>query len=259
MVYFSSGFNWIIWHYLQCYVLRKKICCYKGKKKNMHFKHKMLYTVYYTIYIYMFNIQTSMKCFVKKKNNNNIFIGMWPVMRHRRYAHAGCKGMCIFQTLPSDWLLSLTGSAGHAPMLRLVVLHVPKCRQAVLKAVPDRDYCSDSTLAENERRSERGRGESERDRGRERERESFLPVRRVHICTMASDPGLLPLLVWTISMQVLGSRGTSNNEGKCGCVCIIWTGIYVVLLSDDRVIYIGRPGLVVTGGSCHKLTIWFWV
>ncbi|XP_051769121.1 ephrin type-A receptor 8 isoform X4 [Ctenopharyngodon idella] len=29
---------------------------------------------------------------------------------------------------------------------------------------------------------------------------------------MASDPGLLPLLVWTISMQVLGSRGTSNNE-----------------------------------------------
>ncbi len=101
-------------------------------------------------------------------------------------------------------------------MLRLVVLHVPKCRQAVLKAVPDRDYCSDSTLAENERGSERGRGESER----ERERESFLPVRRVHICTMASDPGLLPLLVWTISMQVLGSRGTSNNEGKCGRVCV---------------------------------------
>ncbi|XP_026130873.1 ephrin type-A receptor 8-like isoform X4 [Carassius auratus] len=29
---------------------------------------------------------------------------------------------------------------------------------------------------------------------------------------MASDPGLLPLLVWTISMQVLGSRGTSTNE-----------------------------------------------
>ncbi|XP_042622720.1 ephrin type-A receptor 8-like isoform X1 [Cyprinus carpio] len=29
---------------------------------------------------------------------------------------------------------------------------------------------------------------------------------------MASDPGLLPLLVWTISMQVLGSRGTSSNE-----------------------------------------------
>ncbi|XP_051528536.1 ephrin type-A receptor 8-like isoform X4 [Myxocyprinus asiaticus] len=29
---------------------------------------------------------------------------------------------------------------------------------------------------------------------------------------MASDPGLLPLLVWTISMQVLGSRGTASNE-----------------------------------------------
>ncbi|XP_055039960.1 ephrin type-A receptor 8 [Misgurnus anguillicaudatus] len=29
---------------------------------------------------------------------------------------------------------------------------------------------------------------------------------------MASDPGLLPLLVWTISIQVLGSRGTSSNE-----------------------------------------------
>ncbi|XP_051967310.1 ephrin type-A receptor 8-like isoform X2 [Xyrauchen texanus] len=28
---------------------------------------------------------------------------------------------------------------------------------------------------------------------------------------MASDPGLVPLLVWTISMQVLGSRGTANE------------------------------------------------
>ncbi|KAI4904857.1 hypothetical protein NFI96_018242 [Prochilodus magdalenae] len=31
---------------------------------------------------------------------------------------------------------------------------------------------------------------------------------------MASDPGLLPLILWTISLQVLGSRATSNNEGE---------------------------------------------
>lgn len=80
-------------------------------------------------------------------------------------------GMCIFQTLHSDWLLCVTGSVEHAPMLRLVMLHVPKCRQAVLKAVPDRGYCSDSTLAENKRGSERGRGESERETEGEGERE----------------------------------------------------------------------------------------
>ncbi len=166
--------------------------------------------------------------------------------------------MCLFQTLPSDWLLSLTGSAGHAPMLRLVVLHVPKCRQAVLKAVPDRDYCSDSTLAENERGSERARERGERARESQRERESFLPVRWVHICTMASDPGLLPLLVWTISMQVLGSRGTSNNEGKCGCVCVCECASYgreLMLSYFQMMIYIYREtGASCHGGSCHKLT-----
>ncbi|KAL1264981.1 hypothetical protein QQF64_003008 [Cirrhinus molitorella] len=71
------------------------------------------------------------------------------------------------------WLKS---SAGHAPTLRLVVLHVAKCRQAVLKAVPDRDYRSDSTLAEHARGSERGRGESERETEGKRERErDFSP------------------------------------------------------------------------------------
>lgn len=125
---------------------------------------------------------------------------------------------CIFQILPPDWLLSLTGSVEHAPALRLV-LHVPKCRQAVLKAVPDRDHSSDSTLAESAREgASEGEGEREWDGG---EREILL-LRRVHIRTMASDPGLLPLLVWTISMQVLSSRGTASNEGKRACASERW-------------------------------------
>lgn len=38
---------------------------------------------------------------------------------------------------------------------------------------------------------------------------------------MASDPGLAAMLLWTISLQALGTAGTNSNEGKsmCGCVC----------------------------------------
>lgn len=31
---------------------------------------------------------------------------------------------------------------------------------------------------------------------------------------MASDPGLTAMLLWTISLQTVGSAGTSGNEGK---------------------------------------------
>lgn len=31
---------------------------------------------------------------------------------------------------------------------------------------------------------------------------------------MASDPGLAAMLLWTISLQALGTAGTKSNEGK---------------------------------------------
>lgn len=145
-------------------------------------------------------------------------------MRHRRYA--GCKEMCIFQTLPSDWLLSLTSSAGHAPMLRLVVLHVPKCRQAVLKAVPDRDYCSDSTLAENERGSERGRGESERARESQRERErafslcagsTFARWHQIQGCC-PSYCGLYQCRSWAPEERLIMKASVDHMEGNLCCL-----------------------------------------
>lgn len=83
------------------------------------------------------------------------------VSETRGVVHAN-PASCIFQILPPDWLLSLTGSVEHAPALRLVVFHVPKCRQAVLKAVPDRDHSSVSTLAESAREgASEGEGERE--------------------------------------------------------------------------------------------------
>lgn len=37
---------------------------------------------------------------------------------------------------------------------------------------------------------------------------------------MASDPGLAAMLLWTISLQALGTAGTNSNEGKSVCVCV---------------------------------------
>lgn len=37
---------------------------------------------------------------------------------------------------------------------------------------------------------------------------------------MASDPGLAAMLLWTISLQALGTAGSNSNEGKCVCVCV---------------------------------------
>lgn len=38
---------------------------------------------------------------------------------------------------------------------------------------------------------------------------------------MASDPGLAAMLLWTISLQAVGTAGTNSNEGKSVCV---WRG-----------------------------------
>lgn len=156
-------------------------------------------------------------------------------------------GMCIYQTLYSDWLLCVTGSAGHAPALRLVMLHVPECRQFW------KQFLIEATAPIlHWQRTREGVSEGEgRASEREGERERFLPVRRVHICTMASDPGLLPLLVWTISMQVLGSRGTSNNEGKCVCVCVYHTDGDLCCLAFRCQGDANRE----TGASCHSVCI----
>lgn len=37
---------------------------------------------------------------------------------------------------------------------------------------------------------------------------------------MASDPGLAAMLLWTISLQAVGTAGTNSNEGKSVCMCV---------------------------------------
>ncbi|KAF3855783.1 hypothetical protein F7725_016506, partial [Dissostichus mawsoni] len=73
----------------------------------------------------------------------------------------------------------------------------------------------DSEEGEKRRRE----GGSERQRGRVRKRESEEEgsqrgrVRREN--TMASDLGLVVILLWTISLQAVGSTGTNSNEVGC--------------------------------------------
>lgn len=42
---------------------------------------------------------------------------------------------------------------------------------------------------------------------------------------MASDPGLAAMLLWTISLQAMGTSGSNSNEGKKEreslCVCVL--------------------------------------
>ena len=66
------------------------------------------------------------------------------------------------------------------------------------------------------REGEWGRGSK---RG-EREREAEGDWRGVRENTMASDPGLAAMLLWTISLQAVGTAGTNSNEGRRVCVCV---------------------------------------
>lgn len=65
-----------------------------------------------------------------------------------------------------------------------------------------------------ERESE---GEGVREEGA-REREAEGDWRGVRENTMASDPGLAAMLLWTISLHALSTAGSNSNEGKRVCV-----------------------------------------